>query len=160
MPKLHCNRQRSRRRRGAYTVEFAVCVPVLLSTVFGSLEIARYMYVRQSLDQTTYEAARQGVIAGGSAQGVRDHAESLLLAYGIKSATIDIQPEQLDASTTEVTVSIVCNYADNSWVVPGTLTRATLSSQITLDHENQAFLVPAGSTDADELNDNDEPIDV
>ena len=160
MPQHLIRRSPARSRRGAYTVEFAVCVPILLSTVFGALEVARYMYVRQSLDQTTYEAAREGVVAGGSVQSVRQHAETLLSAYGIRAARIDIEPENFDTTTTDVTVSIVCNYSDNSWVVPDIVTRATLQSQITLDHENQAFLVPEGTTDADELNNNDEPQDV
>ncbi len=51
-------------RRGAYTVEFAVCATVFFTLIFASLELARYVYVRQAVDQIAYEACRAGVISG------------------------------------------------------------------------------------------------
>lgn len=43
-------------KRGATAAEFALVVPVFLAMVFGSIELGRFMWIRNSL-QTAVEAA-------------------------------------------------------------------------------------------------------
>ena len=152
-------REKPQRRRGAYVVEFAICIPVLLGSVFGFLEIARFMYVRQALDQTAYESARQAVIAGGTAADASERANELLSAYGIKDSEVVVSPQTIDDETAEVTVTIRCDFAENSWANMNFFSSGTLESSVTLDHENQAFLVPDESVNNEDLHENDEPLD-
>lgn len=151
--------RRAEERRGAYTVEFALCAAVFFLAVFSCFEFARFFYVTNAVDQTCYEAARVGVVTGGRSADIRQRAEELLGAYGIAFAEIDVSPDQIDESTEEITVTIRCNFADNSWMAPRFIDATDFTSTVTLDHENQAYLIPAAAAAADALNDNDEPLD-
>ncbi len=149
-----------RARRGAYLVEFTVCASVFFLTIFACLELARFMYVRQALDQTAYEAARAGVIVGASASDVETRAASLLQAYGITYMGLDVTPQTIDENTREITVTITCDFAANSWIATQFVSNQPLVSTVTLDHENQAYLVPEAATQDEDLEENDEPLDV
>lgn len=47
-----------RSRRGVAAVEFAVCLPVIVLLVFGSIEASSFLFLKQSLSVACYEAAR------------------------------------------------------------------------------------------------------
>ena len=147
-------------RRGAYAVEFALCATVFFTSIFGCFELARFMYVRQALDQTAYEAARTGVISGASSAEVEVRAQSLLAAYGVTVASLEVVPQMIDENTREISVTITCDFAQNSWLVGHYVSGEPMVATVTLDHENQAYLVPAAAAEADDLNNNDEPLDV
>ena len=140
--------------------EFAFCVPIMFMVCFGGIELARFVYIRQAMHQTAYEAARQGVLRGGQVNDVTARANALLQAYGIVNANVEVLPQQIDETTDEVTVSIRGSFGDNSWIARSFVNADEMETTITLDHENQAFLVPAGATDSETLNNNDEPLDV
>jgi Flp pilus assembly protein TadG len=147
-------------RAGAYTVEFAICVSVFFTTIFGCFELARYGYVQQSLDQTAYDACREGIVSGATVGDITDRANELLSAYGVSVADIQVTPATIDEDTLEVSVTITCNFSDNSWVLPDFITDDAMTSTITLDHENRAFLKNEEATDDSDLTNNDEPQDV
>lgn len=56
MRKHHGMRALAADKRGATAAEFALVVPVFLFMVFGSIELGRFMWIRNSL-QTAVEAA-------------------------------------------------------------------------------------------------------
>ncbi len=148
-----------RARHGAYTVEFAICSLVFFMTIFACLELSRLMYVRQALDQTAYESARIGVVSGTTQDQVISRASTLLQAYGVSFASINVVPETFDETTREVTVTITSSFSENSWIPQTFVTGDEMVATVTLDHENQAFLVPADAANDDVLQDNDEPLD-
>lgn len=47
----------TRWQRGAYVVEFAIVFPVLLTLLFGIIEIARIIYIYNTLQDATRRAA-------------------------------------------------------------------------------------------------------
>ena len=151
---------RLKNRRGAYSVEFAFCSVVMFSTIFACIELSRYLYVRQAIDQAAYEAARTGVIAGARAADVYAMANSLLNAQGIIISGITVTPAVFNNSTTEVAVRITCNYADNTWVPPSFLPGSGIVTETILDHENQAYLVPEAAANQAKALENPEPQDV
>lgn len=152
---------RSRRsRRGAYSVEFAICATVLFMTIMASIELARYVFVRQAVDQVAYEACRTGVIAGATSSNVNDKAIQLLAAHGIVVTSVNVTPSTITNSTPEVAVEITCNYASNSWVPPSFLPGTAIVTRTVLDHENQAYLVPEAAAEAAASMANAEPPDV
>ncbi|MEZ6137719.1 MAG: pilus assembly protein [Pirellulaceae bacterium] len=157
---LNPNSRRKKSRTGAVTVEFAICASVFFMTAFTLLEFSRFMFVRHSVEMVAYEAARQGVVPGATADNVNSRAQSLLNASGIKQATVAIQPPVINSLTEEVSVTVSCNFSENSWLPPTFLTGQTLVSTITLEHENKAYLAASGVDVMDVIGDNDdEPID-
>jgi Flp pilus assembly protein TadG len=125
--------------------------------LMAGIEFARFMYARHSVDQAAYEAARMGIVPGATPTQVRATAQRVLNATGIRNATITVDPPAFTSSTSTVTVNIRCAYADNSWMGPLFLGDTDLVSNMTLDHENKAFLVTARNPS---MGDNsDEPVD-
>lgn len=150
-------RFRSKLRLGAFTVEFAFCCGIFFVVMMAGIEFTRFMYARHSVDQAAYESARVGIIPGATPAQVEATARSILNATGIRGAIIDITPSRFDESTATVNVKIRCDYAENSWIGPVFLAGARIESDLTLDHENKAYLV----TERDpNIGDNEnEPVD-
>jgi Flp pilus assembly protein TadG len=147
----------ARIRQGAYTVEFAVCCGLFFMIMMAGIEFTRFMYARHSVDQAAYEAARLGIVPGATPSQVSAAANRILGATGIRNSTVTVSPSTFDGSTSTVTVSIRCPYADNSWIGPMFIVDTNLESEITLDHENKAFLVNARDPN---MGDNEnEPVD-
>ena len=156
----HCRRQPAKgKRRGAVSVEFALCASIFFMFAFGSFEFARFLFARHAVDQAAYEAARVGIVPGKTAAQVQTRALQALQAAGIRQATVVITPQVFTTTTETVTVEVRCPFRDNSWIPPTFLRGATLQSQITLDHENQAYLNDQSITQT--IGDNtDEPRDI
>ncbi len=157
------NRSNSRRlkRRGAVTVEFAICASVFFMVVFTLLEFSRFMFVKHSVQMVAYEAARIGVVPGATASHISSRAQALLTASGIRDATVNITPPVINSLTEQVTVTVSCEFSKNSWLPPTYLVGQALSSTISLEHENKAFLHLEG-TDITEIvgNNDNEPTDL
>ena len=113
------------------------------------------MYARHSVEQAAYESARVGIVPGKSVADVTAKATQILNSTGVRNATITVTPTTFTTSTSTVTVEIRCKYSDNSWLRPVFLSNTDMVSTMTLDHENKAYLVSAGSVG----NNDDEPID-
>ncbi len=147
-------------RKGAVTVEFALCVSIFFLFVFGMLELSRYKYVQHSVQMVAYESARAGVVPGASVNTVRTRAQNLMQATGVRNYSIVVSPTTINNLTENVSVTISCNFGENSWVPPTYLTNRAIASTITLQHENMAYLRP-GDTDLASIigNNNSEPRD-
>lgn len=132
--------RRSSQRRGALTVEFAICCSLFFMVTFAGFEFTRFLFVRHAVDQASYEAARVGIVPGNTVAQVRSKAESMLAAAGVRKATITITPAVITTTTETVRVAVTCSFTDNSWVPPTFMKSTTIGSTITLDHENKAYL--------------------
>lgn len=153
----HCGQK----RRGAVTVEFALCASIFFMFIFGMLEISRYLYVQQSVQMSAYEAARAGVIPGATHADVQARGNELMAATGVSVFSMNITPAVINNLTENVSVTIDCNFAANSWVPPFFVPDTEISSTITLQHENMAYLQPGDTNLADVIGDNDgEPTDL
>jgi Flp pilus assembly protein TadG len=148
--------RRSATRTGAFTVEFAICCGLFFTILMASIEFTRFMYARHSVDQAAYESARVGIVPGRTPADVIARANQILNATGVRNATVTVTPTVFNSSTASVTVNIRCAYADSSWLRPVFLLNSDLLSEITIDHENQAYLVSATGNVG---NNNNAPID-
>lgn len=147
-------------RRGMVTVEFALCASILFMFVLGMLELSRYIYIQHSIQMVAYEGARAGVIPGASVSDVQDRVTALMAATGVPAYTVNVSPNAISNTTENVSVTINCSFADNSWVPPFFIPNNAMTSTITLQHENMAYLQP-GDTDLASIigNNDDEPVD-
>ncbi len=105
-----------RNRRGAALVEFAVCLPVLVLIILGSIEATSAIFVRQSLTVSAYEGIRQAIRHDGSSAAAVAKAEEVLTQRSIRSYTIQLTPP--DPTTVargdEIAITISASIQQNS----------------------------------------------
>lgn len=129
-------RCRRPRRAGAALVELAICLPVLLLIVYGALEAAGMIFLRQALVQSAYEAAK---VAAKSGDYTAAREAALAVADGRKISELQIvfSPEASAALQrgTPVTVAISAP-GDQSSILPLGLFRGlTVSAQTVMVKE-------------------------
>lgn len=129
-------------RRGALTVEMALCVPILFLLLLGTLEFARMNMLRNSIDNAAYEGARRGVVPGAQASDCVAAANRVLTAVRAQSATVTVTPATISDTTTQVSVIVSVPMAQNSWGPARFLSGATLRSVSTKSREFVGQLVP------------------
>lgn len=127
--KLPCRRPSLRRpaairrdRKGAATVELALCLPVLLTIGLGMIETSNVVFIQSRLQSAAYESARlatrpttSSATAATNAQ-VQTYCQTLLKQLGVNGATVTVSPANLAnaAPQTLATVSISAPWSQNS----------------------------------------------
>ncbi|MEZ6116235.1 MAG: TadE/TadG family type IV pilus assembly protein [Pirellulaceae bacterium] len=89
---LRLSRRRADKRRGTAVIETAVALPAIALLVFGSIEAANSIFVKQALTSAAFEAAAAASKSGATDAAVRAHCEQVLDARGITERTIAITP--------------------------------------------------------------------
>lgn len=89
--------RRSRKNRGAATVEFAVCLPVIVILVLGSIEATTMIFLKQSLTVAAYEGARTAIVPDATSADVQQICEEILADRRVNNASVSIIPNNLDA---------------------------------------------------------------
>ncbi|MCC9644308.1 pilus assembly protein [Rhodopirellula sp. JC740] len=134
-PSIHgCNSRnvRSREQRsGVAAVEFAVCLPVLLLLVFGSIEASSMIFLKQSLNVAAYESTREAIRDGRSNADAEARARAVLDSRGIVGYRIEFpNGESLDADrAAEVITSVTASSANNSPLLGRFLTDRQITVQ-------------------------------
>ncbi len=72
------NRKSRPSRRGAVTVETAVCISLAFFLFFTALEFCRVAMIRHTVEHALYEGARKGIIPGASASEVSDQTRAIM----------------------------------------------------------------------------------
>jgi Flp pilus assembly protein TadG len=109
-------RGRMRSRAGAAAVEFAVCLPVLIAVVLGSIEASNMIHVQRALTTAAYEAARVAAkdpaVTGND---VTDLAFAILDAHQVKDGRVRVTPAILATVSTgqRVTVTVTAPMGAN-----------------------------------------------
>ena len=162
MARLHRRSStRSARRLGTVTVEFALCVSIFFTFIFAMLEMTRFIYMQHAVQMCAYEGARAGVTPGAKIEDVQQRVQNLLRATGVRVYEVRTEPKQINSLTENVSVTISCNFGDNSWVPSSFLTNRTIERKVVLQHENMAYLRP-GQRSLEEIfgNNDGEPTDL
>ncbi|WP_261340143.1 TadE/TadG family type IV pilus assembly protein [Rhodopirellula baltica] len=122
-------RRHRRRRSGVATVEFAVCLPILILLVFGSIEASSMIFLKQSLNVAAYESTREAIRDGRSNADAAARAQAILDSRGIVGYRITFpNGESLDADrATEVITSVTASSAENSPLLGRFLTNRQLT---------------------------------
>lgn len=109
-------------RRGAASVELAVCLPFLFALTFGMLEYSNSVMLKTRMTSAAYEAVRLATrpttssTTAATASSVTTYCSSLLTQLGVNGATVTISPTNLSnvAPQDIVTVSITAPFSQNS----------------------------------------------
>ncbi|MEN1678869.1 MAG: TadE family protein [Planctomycetota bacterium] len=106
-------------RRGAAIVEFAVCVPMLVLLIFGSIQACNLLFLERALTTAAYEATLEVSKADASLATVQQRGSSILDAYGVTGGAIRVSPggplEEIPLGAT-VTITVTAPVGPN---VPG-----------------------------------------
>lgn len=90
---VKCLASRSRRgRRGAALVEFAICLPVIVAIVFGTIEACEMVYLKRNVTQAAYEGARTAIVPETTAAQAEVAIQQVLDDRSITGTAISISP--------------------------------------------------------------------
>jgi Flp pilus assembly protein TadG len=107
---------RNRHRRGAAVVEFAVCLPIIMLLVLGSIEATSAVFVRQALTTSAYEGIREAVRTGSTTVNSVQRAQNVLDSRRIRSSSIRFTPADVDNTPRGdlITIEVSAPYGANS----------------------------------------------
>lgn len=118
-------------------MEFAVVTPLVVLLFFASFEFCRVSMIRHTADNAVYEAARRGIIPGGTATEARDKAASVLSSLGVQNVSITVVPTTIEKETREVTVRVRVPLDGNSFVPNQFFAGHTVERELTLLREGR-----------------------
>ncbi|NND98378.1 MAG: pilus assembly protein [Pirellulaceae bacterium] len=129
--------RQARSRRGVAAVEFAVCLPVLVLLVFGSIEASSFIFLKQSLNVAAYECTREAIRSGSTSQSAIDQAENILLARDVQGFDVNILNGEVSGVDRgdEVIVEISAPTETNSPLLGRFLTNRTLTARVVMVKE-------------------------
>ena len=127
----------AKKRLGAATVEVAFTLPILLLIVFAGWEVCRINTIQNTMENAAYEAARESMLPGANIDRVQARADAVLAALAINGSDVTMDPQTINQTTDDVTITITAPVAENSLGVMKFFTNANLSTSMTLSRELQ-----------------------
>ena len=129
-------------RWGATTVEFALCLPILFSLLFGILEFSRVTQLQQSTRLAAFEGARAGISLNATTSDVQTAVNRVMAAVVISNYTTTVTPSPLTYTSSSVCVSVSLAPNNNAWFTCFVSSGKSISASVTLLREVQAVSVP------------------
>ncbi len=111
-------RFRSSSRRGALTVEVAICLPVLFLVLFGCYELSKANMLHHAAENAAYEASRAGIVPGATPQKCIDYAASVLRSVGITNFNVQVSPTTINRDTPAISVLVEIPLRTNTLLAP------------------------------------------
>ncbi len=88
--------QKQQSRRAAAVVELAVCLPLLFTIIFGSIEACNVIFLKQAVTAAAYEGALVAMRPHVEETEVLDRINDILSSRQITGATITLDVPGLD----------------------------------------------------------------
>lgn len=107
-------------RKGTATVEAAVCLPLLLVLVFGSIEASNAIFLKQSLSMAAYEAAKAAAVPQGTDAAAKQRCSEVMAVRDVSTFDVRFSPASITSSTprgTRIGVTITVD-ADSAALGP------------------------------------------
>jgi len=112
-------KRKSQRRSGVAATEFAVCLPLIILLVFGSIEATSYIFLKQTLNIAAYEGIRESIKVGSDNARGASRAENILRSRDVQGYEIVFpngQSKETERGDT-VVLEIRASAAENSPLV-------------------------------------------
>ena len=108
--------KQSQERRGAAVVEFAVCLPVLLIRILGSIECTSMIFLSQSLNVVAYEGLRTAARPGSTTVDALARSQEVIAERNLIDCQVTFDPADIDnvPSGTIVTITTTAPSQANS----------------------------------------------
>lgn len=128
-------RKNSQKRSGAALVELAVCLPVMVMLVLGSIELSNFIFLKQAVTAAAYEASREAIRPLGTDATATATAEAVLAARRLSGASIVVNPSANAERGELVTVTVTAPSSSNRVVVPRFVAGLSVSASTTMVKE-------------------------
>ena len=121
-----------RSRRAAATLELALCLPIIVTVVLGTIEAANSVFLKQTLTIAAYEAARVASASDGTSAAAALRAQEIMNAKNLTTFQFQMTPSSLTnvAAGTEISVTITslanANSLSPTWYSSTTKMTATM----------------------------------
>lgn len=104
------------RRRGVAAAEFAVCLPLIMVLLLGTLEASTMIFLKQTLSIAAYEGARTAITADAVAADVEAACNVILSQRNVIGGTVTVTPGPLESQPVQtwITVTVTAPASSNS----------------------------------------------
>ena len=115
---MRSERRRSRQRSGNAAVELAITLPLMMTIVFGSVEVCQLIHSRQAIEAAAYQCALIGIDSEGTDADVVTRMNEILTQRGVQSGTVVTTPPSIEGLPRGTSISVVVSapFAQNTWV--------------------------------------------
>lgn len=129
--------RRTNERSGVAATEFAVCLPILLVLIIGTLEACSMVYLKQTLSISAYEGARAALQPNAVTSEVEDACETILTSRSVNGATITISPNNFESAAegTWITIEVTARGGDNTIIAGWFYDNLVVNGQATMMKE-------------------------
>ena len=103
-------------RRAVAATEFAVCLPLIVVLLLGTLEASTMIFLKQSLSIAAYEGARSAMTADAVAADVETSCNIILSQRNVAGGTVVVTPAPLESQPVRswITVTVSAPASSNS----------------------------------------------
>ena len=124
-------------RWGAAAVEFAVCLPVIVLVVLGSIEGASLLFLRQALVQSAYEGVKVAIRQDSVESDVTNIATAVTDGRRLQGVTVETTPADITSVPQGelITVRITAPVSGNTLIPGGVFTLTNVSAQAVMVKE-------------------------
>jgi Flp pilus assembly protein TadG len=123
--------------RGVAAVEFAVCLPVIVMLVFGSIEASSFIFLKQSLHVSAYEGARNAIRIGSTNASATNSVQTILTARNVRDFEVAFpNGESGDAKRgEEIVIEVSAPSSTNSPLAGQFVTNRQLTARVVMVKE-------------------------
>lgn len=144
--KTRNSRSKRHQRQGAAVVEFAVCLPIIVLIVLGSIQAASMLFLRQALIQSAYEGAKIAIRNDGTNLAAETAIQNVATGRRIQGLTFafsstavpsggpDINVEDVNAGNI-IFVTVSAPADNNSFIPFGLFQGRVISAQAAMAKE-------------------------
>jgi Flp pilus assembly protein TadG len=87
-------------------VEFAVCLPVLVLVIIGSIEACTMVFLKESLTVAAYEGSRTALKPGATSEDVIARCEEVLAERSVEGGAVDVSPSNIGGTAVGATLQV------------------------------------------------------
>ncbi|MGB7345607.1 MAG: TadE family protein, partial [Pirellulaceae bacterium] len=130
------------KRKAAATVEFAICLPVLIALTLGTMDLCSLIFLKETVTIAAYEGARRGVGRGRTNADVTNRIIEFLddrdIEYTVANLVQYSSPDFTSADTLENVTVTVNVPAEGNMIIPlGMFDNFIVSASVTMRKEYQ-----------------------
>jgi len=124
------------KREGAAVVEFAVCLPLIVLVVLGTIQAGSLLFLRQTLVQAAYEGAKVAIVTGDSDQ-VDAVVDLVAASRNLSEVNVQFTPSDIASvpAGETITVTLTAPGDENSLIPFGVFRNLTIEANASMVRE-------------------------